>query len=178
MISIIVAMAKNRVIGNKNQIPWHISEDLTHFNKITSGHPVIMGVKTHESISGFEPGKGWDPSKPLVHKLLPRRTNIIVNDQGNYDVPGGIVVTNLDDAIKVAKESEGGDEMFIIGGAMMYESTIGMADKLYITMIDAEVEGDRYFPEIPPEFKLVEDKKRICRLNEVEIRYSFQVYQK
>jgi len=119
MISIIVGMAKNHVIGNKDQIPWHISEDLIHFNQVTSGHPIIMGVRTHESISGFENHKGWDPTKPLVHKILPKRTNIIVNDKGNHEVPGAIVVTNLEDALKAGKESEGGEEVFIIGGAMM-----------------------------------------------------------
>lgn len=178
MINIIVAMAKNRVIGNKGEIPWHISEDLIHFNKVTTGHPVIMGVRTHESISGFENHKGWDNTKPLSHKLLPNRTNIIVNRDGNYIVEGAIVVTNLTDAINEAKNSTGSDEIFIIGGAEMYNSSLSLAERLYITMIDEDIEGDRYFPEFLNNFKLESEKKRIVRVNDKEIRYSFQIYTK
>jgi len=178
MISIIVAMAKNRAIGVKGTVPWHITEDYINFNKITKGHPIIMGRKTHESISGFEKLKGWNSSKPLVHKLLPDRTNIIVTRQKDYLVPDTIIVNSLKDAIREANKTDGSGEIFIIGGSEIYKEAIEIADKLYITLIDAEIVGDVFFPEIPNCFNLTADKKRIVKVNDLEIRYSFQVYER
>ncbi len=134
LVSLIVAMDKNRVIGNENQIPWKIPADMSFFKAVTMHHPVIMGRKTHESIG----------------RALPNRDNIVVTRQQNYEAKGCIVVPDLstavDEALKLEKQ-----EIFVIGGAQMYEQAMPLADKLYITEIDAEFKGDTYFPEIKPE---------------------------
>ncbi len=127
-ISIIVAMAKNRVIGKDNDMPWHLPADLQHFRKMTSGKPIIMGRKTYESIG----------------RPLPKRHNIIVSRNGDYRVDGCDVVGSLDEAVKIAGDV---DELFIIGGGFLYSQTIDQADRLYLTFIDLEVDGDTLFPE-------------------------------
>lgn len=127
-ISIIVAMAKNRVIGKENDMPWHLPADLQHFRKITSGKPIIMGRKTYESIG----------------RPLPKRHNIIISRNTEYKVEGCDVVSSLDEAVKCAGEVE---ELFIIGGGFLYNQTIDQADRLYLTFIDLEVDGDTLFPE-------------------------------
>ncbi len=127
-ISIIVAMAKNRVIGKDNDMPWHLPADLQHFRKMTSGKPIIMGRKTYESIG----------------RPLPKRHNIIVSRNGDYEVDGCDVVSSLDEAVKIAGDV---DELFIIGGGFLYNQTIDQADKLYLTFIDLEVDGDTLFPK-------------------------------
>jgi len=127
-ISIIVAMAKNRVIGKENDMPWHLPADLQHFRKMTSGKPIIMGRKTYESIG----------------RPLPKRHNIIVSRNADYRVDGCDVVSSLDEAVKIAGDV---DELFIIGGGFLYNQTIDQADKLYLTFIDLEVDGDTLFPK-------------------------------
>ena len=127
-LSIIVAMAKNRVIGKENDMPWHLPADLQHFRKKTSGKPIIMGRKTYESIG----------------RPLPKRHNIIVSRKSDYKVEGCDVVSSLEEAVKMAGDVE---ELFIIGGGFLYEQTIEQADKLYLTFIDLEVAGDTFFPE-------------------------------
>jgi dihydrofolate reductase len=178
MLSLIVAMAKNRVIGNKGTVPWHITEDYMNFSKITKGHPIIMGRKTHESISGFTKLEGWDSAKKFEHKLLPDRTNIIVTRQNDYVVEGAIVVNSVEKALEEAGKQTGSEEIFIIGGYELYKDTINIADKVYLTLIDENVEGDTFFPEFENKFELSEDKKRIVRVNDKEIRYFFRVYKK
>ena len=126
-ISIIVAMAKNRVIGKDNDMPWHLPADLQYFRKMTSGKPIIMGRKTYESIG----------------RPLPKRHNIIISRNSDYVVEGCDVVSSLDEAVKVAGDVE---ELFIIGGGFLYNQTIDATDKLYLTFIDLEVEGDTFFP--------------------------------
>jgi len=127
-VSIIVAMAKNRVIGKDNDMPWHLPADLKHFRKMTSGKPIIMGRKTYESIG----------------RPLPKRHNIIISRNSDYVVEGCDVVGSLDEAVACAGEVE---ELFIIGGGFLYEQTIKQADKLYLTFIDLDVEGDTFFPD-------------------------------
>ncbi len=138
-ISIIVAAAgKNRVIGTKGGMPWYIPAELKRFKEITMGHPIIMGRKTHESIG----------------KALPGRTNIIVT-RGKREGESGIIITNsLEEAIQEAKKSPGSEEIFIIGGGQIYQEAIGMADKLYLTYVDKEIEGDVFFPDYS-EFKKI-----------------------
>ncbi len=126
-ISIIVAMAKNRVIGKDNDMPWHLPADLQHFRKMTTEKPIIMGRKTYESIG----------------RPLPKRHNIIVSRNADYEVEGCDVVGSLEEAVACAGEVE---EVMIIGGGFLYEQTINRADKLYLTFIDLEVEGDTLFP--------------------------------
>ena len=127
-ISIIVAMAKNRVIGKDNDMPWHLPADLQHFRKMTSGKPIIMGRKTYESIG----------------RPLPKRHNIIVSRNSDYSQDGCDVVGSLDEAMKCAGDVE---EVFIIGGGFLYDQTINHVDKLYLTFIDLDVDGDTFFPE-------------------------------
>ncbi len=126
-VSIIVAMAKHRVIGKDNDMPWHLPADLQHFRQKTLDKPIIMGRKTYESIG----------------RPLPKRHNIIVSRNSDYRAEGCDVVASLEEAVAVAGNVE---ELFIIGGGFLYEQTINQADKLYLTFIDLEVDGDTLFP--------------------------------
>ncbi|OHX67051.1 dihydrofolate reductase [Flammeovirga pacifica] len=131
-ISIIVAKAANNVIGKDNQLIWHIPADLKYFKKVTSGHCVIMGRKTHESIG----------------KCLPNRLNIVISRNKDYQTfDGGVLSSSLQDAIELAR-SKGENEVFIIGGGVLYQEAITLADKLYITEIHDQFSGDTFFPEI------------------------------
>lgn len=129
MISIIVAMGKNRVIGKKNALPWHLPADLKHFKEITKGHAVIMGKNTHQSIG----------------RALPGRLNIVLSGDKNYKADDCIVVSSIQEALKVA---QGQEEIFFIGGGNVYKQALPLADRLYITLVDAEFEGDVFCPEI------------------------------
>jgi len=131
IISIIVAKSKNNVIGIKNQLPWHLSDDLKHFKKITLNHPIIMGRKTYESIG----------------RPLPQRTNIIITRNSDYQVDGSIVVSSLQKAIELAS-SKNEEEIFIIGGGELFKETISLANKIYLTEVDVILEGDAFFPSI------------------------------
>lgn len=130
-ISIIVAVADNWVIGKKNALPWYLPADLKHFKEITMGHHIIMGQKTHESIG----------------KTLPGRTNIILSFDKDFKAEGCQVENSLEDAIKLAKENNE-TEAFIIGGASVYEQAVDMADKIYMTRIHKNFDGDVYFPKL------------------------------
>ncbi|MCB2194447.1 MAG: dihydrofolate reductase [Bacteroidetes bacterium] len=129
MISIIVAVAENNVIGKDNSLIWHLPRDLKHFKETTSGHYIIMGRKTFESNG----------------RPLPNRTNVIITRDKNYKAEGCIVVHSLEDAIKEAKEDS---EAFIIGGGVIYEMAMPLVDRIYLTKIHHKFEGDTYFPEI------------------------------
>ena len=128
-IAIIVAAAKDRVIGHGNTIPWHSPADLQYFKRTTMGAPVIMGRKTYDS---------------LKIKPLPGRQNIIVTRDEEYKCEDCDVVHSLEAAYAAAGEAQ---KVFVIGGADIYAQVISIADELYITDVLAEVEGDRYFPE-------------------------------
>jgi dihydrofolate reductase len=129
-ISLIAAMASNRVIGNNNVMPWHLSADLKKFKQITMGSPILMGRKTYESIG----------------KPLPGRTNIILSRNPEYQQHGCLVFNDIETAIKKACESAG--EIFVIGGADLYEATLPIADALYLTIINRAFQGDTFFPDI------------------------------
>lgn len=131
-LSLIVAFDKNRLIGRDNGLPWHLPADLKHFKSLTMGHHMIMGRKTFESIG----------------KPLPGRTTVIITRQKNFMAEGCIVVHHLDDALAYCSKEE---EVFIIGGAQIFNCTLPLADHLYITEIDHAFEGDTHFPEILPE---------------------------
>ncbi len=128
MISLIVAMAKNRVIGANGSIPWHLPGELKMFKTITMGHHIIMGRNTWESIG----------------RILPGRTTVVVTRQHGYHVPGAIVASSLEDAIAACGNDR---EIFVIGGAQLYAAALPRADRIYLTEVDAEVEGDTYMPE-------------------------------
>jgi dihydrofolate reductase len=127
-ISLIVAMAKNRVIGADNKIPWHLPNELKLFKSLTMGHHIVMGRKTYESIN----------------RLLPGRTTVIVTRQRDYRVPGAIVAHSVREALEASK---GDDEILVIGGADLFRETLPVADRLYLTVVDAEPEGDTFMPE-------------------------------
>ena len=129
---IIVARAKNGVIGVDNQLPWKLPEDLKHFKETTLGSPIIMGRNTWESLG----------------RPLPGRRNIVVSRNSRYAAEGAEVFTTLDDAIDACS---GTDKVFIIGGAQIYEQAMNMADTLIVTEVDIEVVGDAHFPHIDPE---------------------------
>jgi len=133
MISIIVAVAKNRVIGKNGDIPWHLPDDLRHFAKITKGHTVIMGRKTYESIVN------------RLGKALSERKSYVITMQGSYKAPGCIILTSIDDAIWTFSSTA--EEVFVIGGKEIYEQFLPIADKLYITEININCDGDVRFPK-------------------------------
>lgn len=126
-LSIIVAVANNNVIGINNTLPWHLPEDLKHFKALTMGHHIIMGRKTYESLG----------------RLLPGRTTVIVTRNNRYKVEGAIVVNSLEAALEASSNDE---EVFLIGGAELYEIGLTHADKLYVTEVNAEFEGDAFLP--------------------------------
>ena len=126
-----VARSDNRVIGKDNDLVWHMPADLKYFKETTTGHYVIMGRKTYES----------------VDKPLPGRLNIIVTRQKDYHREGCIVVHSLEEAFALGEKNRQ-EEVFILGGSQIYELTMDAADRIYLTEIQAEFEGDSYFPEI------------------------------
>ena len=128
-IALIAALAENRVIGRDKQLPWHISADLKHFKALTMGKPIVMGRKTWESIG----------------RPLPGRKNIVITRDTAYQAEGCQVVHSIEQALDAAA---GSDELMIIGGAGLYQQTLGLADRLYLTRVRAEVDGDTWFPEI------------------------------
>lgn len=127
MISLIAAMARNRVIGRDNAMPWHLPADLAHFKRVTLGKTIIMGRHTFESIG----------------RALPGRKNIIISRQEGYRAEDCIVVNSVDAALDAADS----DEVMIIGGGQLYADMLHRADRLYLTLIDAELDGDTYFPD-------------------------------
>tara|TARA_Y200000002_G_scaffold138964_1_gene114562 strand:+ start:1271 stop:1753 length:483 start_codon:yes stop_codon:yes gene_type:complete len=126
-LSIIVAMSKNRVIGKDNKMPWHLSNDLKNFKKITIGKTIVMGRLTYDSIG----------------KALPERKNIVLSR--NLIDSNVFIFDNFEEVLDFTKDE---DEVFIIGGQDIYSQTIDKVNKLYLTTIDANIEGDKYFPEI------------------------------
>ena len=154
IISAIVAMASNRVIGNRGDIPWKIQGEQKMFKEITMGHTVIMGRKTYESIG----------------RPLPGRTNIFITRQSGYQADGCIVVHDLGSALKSCPAGE--KEAFICGGGQLYREAMPETDRVYLTLLSREVQGDTYFPDISEdEFKL----SRSEHIDGVE-PYDFLVY--
>jgi len=155
-ISQIVAMAANRVIGNRGAMPWKIPGEQKMFKKITMGHTVIMGRKTYESLD----------------RPLPGRTNIVVTRQKNYRAPGCRIAHGLANALEVCPAGE--DEAFICGGGQLYREAMPITDRIYLTVIPREFPGDTFYPEFPTdEFEIV-DSKRI----EGAEPYRFYIYQR
>ncbi|MFA6036793.1 MAG: type 3 dihydrofolate reductase [Legionellales bacterium] len=128
MISLIAAMTHDHCIGKDNRMPWHLPADLKHFKKITLNKPIIMGRRTYESLG----------------KALPQRTNIVVTSQKNYIAPDCLIVHDLSDAIKAAGNV---DEIMIIGGGQLYSEAINIVDRMYLTFIDLNTQGDTFFPK-------------------------------
>jgi len=145
-------------IGKDNTLMWRLPDDLKRFKKLTTGHPIIMGRKTHQSIG----------------RPLPDRTNIVVTRDRNLEIPGCTMAHSMVEAIEKAKEIDQ-EEIFIIGGAEIYKKALSIADKLYVTKVDIDLDGDAFFPEYSNVFskKISEEKKEFEGQ-----KYSFLVLEK
>jgi dihydrofolate reductase len=154
MIKIIVAMSENRVIGNNNELIWKLSSDLKRFKELTTGHPVVMGRKTYESIG----------------KPLPNRRNIIITRNLEYEVNGCEVVSSLEEALLLTN-----NDCFIIGGGEIYKQSLEVADKIYLTLVHKDFEGDTTFPELGKEWATI-DTKDFDADEKNEYNYSFIEY--
>lgn len=160
MITIIAAIGKNNELGIDNQLLWHLPNDLKRFKNLTSGHPIIMGRKTYESLG----------------KPLPNRTNIVVSRRNDWFEEGILIVPTIKEAIKHAKKIN--EDIFIIGGGNIYEQTIDLADQLEITQVEAEINADTFFPKI--------DEKKWQKIDEIlhqkdekhNYNYSYQTWKK
>lgn len=152
-ISIIAAIGKTtRAIGKNNQLLWKIPEDLKRFKALTSGHLIIMGRKTFESIG----------------RPLPNRTNIIITRNKNFTATGCLIFNSLETALKKAGEADN-QEIFIIGGAEIYKQALPLADKLYLTTVESDVEGDAFFPEYKIFNKIIFQQEEISN----GLKYAF-----
>ncbi|WP_143884811.1 dihydrofolate reductase [Chryseobacterium binzhouense] len=160
MTTIVVAMGKNNEIGSDNQLLWHLPKDLKHFKEITSGHPVIMGRKTYESIG----------------KPLPNRTNIVISRKKDWFEEGILIVGSIKEAIKFAKKID--EDIFIIGGGTIYDQTMEIVDKLEVTLVEANLEADTYFPKI--DSKIWKKTNEVCHEKDEKNQYDFcfQTYEK
>lgn len=154
-LSMIVAVANNGVIGVNNTLPWHLPEDLKRFRALTMGHHIIMGRKTYESLG----------------RLLPGRTTVIVTRNRDYHVEGAIVVHGLQEAMQYCAQDE---ELFLIGGAQLYQEGLTLVNKLYITRVNLEVDGDAFLPEIDLDAWTLFEKKD--HLSTSGLSYSDLVY--
>ena len=140
IVSLICAMSRNHVIGIKNDLPWHLPQDLEHFKNLTKGKPIIMGRLTYESILSRRNGKP-----------LPHRPHYVVSRQDLGDLPEGVVaVKELDTAISKASSDYPDSEVMIIGGASIYEQSLSLVDRMYLTIIDRDIDGDAFFPQWDP----------------------------
>ncbi|MGR8931738.1 MAG: dihydrofolate reductase [Gammaproteobacteria bacterium] len=151
-ISLIVAMASNRAIGLNGQMPWHLSADLKRFKQVTMGSPIMMGRKTYEAIG----------------HPLPGRENLVISRSEDYRLSGCRVFTSIESGLDYASTS---DELFVIGGATLYEALLPIADYLYLTMIDRRFEGDTFFPEI--DYKTWEELSREDVSNDPQVDFSY-----
>jgi dihydrofolate reductase len=159
MISMIVAADENNVIGKDNQLIWHLPDDLKFFKKMTSGHAIIMGRNTFESVG----------------KPLPDRTNIIITRDKSYTADGCVVVHSLEEALEVAHRAD--PNPFIVGGEQIYRLALPLADQIYLTRIHHSFEGDRHFPELNNEWLEVESIEHPTDEKHVH-SFTFYTYQK
>ena len=160
MLSMIAAVARNRVIGNNNRLLWHLPEDMRHFRETTRGKPVIMGRKTWESL-------------PDSFRPLPGRLNIVVSRNTAYQAPGATLAESIQDAILCAGEAS---EIFVIGGETIYEQAMPRANRLYLTEIDADFSGDAFFPEVSK--KDWQEVSRRAQEGDTQPAFSFVTYQR
>lgn len=160
MISFLVAMDQNRVIGKDNKLPWHLPADLKYFKELTMGHPIIMGRKTYESIG----------------RPLPGRENIIITRNKDYTAEGCTVIHSISEVKELNEKRD--DELFVIGGAEIFEQTFSIADRLYITMIEAVFEGDTYFPDFNEDEWVVVSKEKGVKDERNVYEHYFLVYER
>lgn len=161
IVSAIVAVSDNDVIGRNNDLPWMLKSDLKYFMNTTKGHHIILGRKNYESIG-----------IPLKN-----RTNIVLTRDPYYIISGALTVHNLEEALELSRDN-GETEVFIIGGSEIYKLAIPYVDKLYCTRVHADVEGDVYFPDWPwDQFELV-SKEEHCADEKNEYDFTFEVYER
>lgn len=156
-ISIIVAIAKNRTIGHGNKLLWNIPEDMKYFRETTRGHAVIMGRKTFESIG----------------RPLPNRLNIVITRDQSFTAEGVTVCHSLEEALDLARQKEK-DEVFVIGGAQIYKQALPFTDRLYLTVVHKDFEGDAFFPEHTEFTKIVSQKDS----RDANLEYTFLVLER
>jgi dihydrofolate reductase len=143
MISAIVAMSDNHVIGNKGQIPWHLPADLSRMRELSVGHPIIMGRATHEAIG----------------RTLPDRLNIVISSDPHYKVSkGSVLVGSLDEAFNL-DEVKAAEEVFIFGGESIYLQAMPITQRIYLTIVHLTTEGDKFFKYMPDEWTIVSEEK-------------------
>ncbi|HHL42999.1 MAG TPA: dihydrofolate reductase [Hellea balneolensis] len=165
ILSMIVAKSKNNVIGRDGDLPWRLSGDLQHFKRTTLGKPILMGRVTWESLG----------------RALPGRPNFVLTRDRHYKAEGAEVFTKLPDMIGRGFElagSHGGGEVIIIGGAQLYEACLPHVDRLYITEVEANIQGDAYFPQILPESWRRVSKKQFPQSAKDEYPYSINIYER
>lgn len=160
MISIVVAMDKNRVIGKNNQLPWHLPADLAFFKKVTMGKAIVMGRKTHESIG----------------RPLPGRENIILTKNRDYQAEGCTIIHSVDDVFDLEKTENG--EVCVIGGAEIFKEVLACSDRLYITEIDHEFDGDTFFPPIKESDWTLVSKEQGPKDEKNPYDYYFAIYER
>jgi len=160
MISLLVAMDQNRIIGKDNQLPWHLPEDLSYFKKVTMGHPIIMGRKTFESIG----------------RVLPGRQNVIVTRNLHFSHDGCIVLHSIEEVKAFADTANG--EVFVIGGSEIFQEILPYADRLYITKIEHTFSGDAYFPDFNEADWMLISSEKGPKNEKNPYDYYFQVYER
>jgi len=158
MISFIVAMDQNRVIGKDNQLPWHLPEDLKFFKRVTMGHPIAMGRKTHESIG----------------RALPGRENLIITRQRGYKSEDCTVFYSVEEFVEYCRSKS--DEFFVIGGAEIFRETFPYVDRLYITYINSTFEGDTFFPDFSLNHWVLTSAEKGIKDEKNPYDYEFRIY--
>jgi dihydrofolate reductase len=164
VISLIAALSKNHIIGKNNDLPWHLPDDMKYFMQTTKGHHCIMGRKNYYSI-------------PEKFRPLPNRTNILVTRQASLEAPGCTVVHSIEEGITIAL-NHGETELFIIGGAEIYNHSLEKADRLYLTEIQGEISGDTYFPKFNREEWREVSRKRHEADERHKYAFDFVVYER
>ncbi len=162
IVSLIAALDRRRGIGKDNQLPWRLPADLKRFREITTGHHIITGRKTYESIIA------------MGGKPLPGRTTIIITRNQGYSAEGCFVVHSLADALALAR-TRGEQEAFVIGGAEIYAQALPHADRLYLTLVDAEVEADAFFPEFDQSAWQIKESREMAADEKNSLRHTFQI---
>lgn len=164
IISLIAALSKNQVIGKNNDLPWHLPDDMKYFMQTTKEHYVIMGRKNYESI-------------PEKFRPLPNRTNIVVTRKKDFQAPNCIVVHSVEAGLTFARQANQ-QETFIIGGAEIYTLGLPIANRLYLTEIDAEIAGDTFFPAIRKDEWLEVSRKHHTADARHAYAFDFVLYEK
>lgn len=161
ILSAIVAIAENNVIGMDGGLPWYLPADLKYFKKKTLGNPVIMGRKSYESIG----------------RPLPKRTNIVISRDPYYISSNVLVAHSIEEALDITKDLDS-EEVFIIGGAQIYSASLALCDRLYITEVHAKISGDTFFPEWNKEEWHLVFCERHSKDEKNEFDYSFKIYER